>query len=158
MVEWIKVGLGAVFTLVAGFWTFFTYTQNELRRSDLAIAAVSDALAVMELNCNFKNDLYLNHLFEQNIEADAKTEGVVPLSERQKTCLKAYLTTYQKTVSGSVDIERPFLVRSSDWETRWQNFYGSLNDARIAGYDSQRIKTAWEEISDLRRGFKLNPD
>jgi len=157
MLEWIKVGLGGIFTLVAGFWTFFTYTQNELRRSDLAIAAVSDALAVMELNCDYTSDLYLNHLFKQNIDADVKGKDVVPLSNRQKKCLEAYLKAYQKTISGSVDIEPPFLVWSSDWEAKWQNFYGALNDARVAGYDSQRIKTSWEEITDLRRGFKLNP-
>jgi hypothetical protein len=145
-IEILKIFVGLIVAAVGGMWTYYTWEANNQRRSDEAIAAISDVIVSTHTTCR-SNDGALNNLYSSNDDGnDSK------LNKRQRACAAGFVLLRQKAFSGPIKIDKPFLVDAVKWGTVWTTLQLTVETAGTNNYQRNLIDESWKAILRLKSG------
>ena len=136
-VEILKIIVGAIFTIIAGFWASFLYAEDERRREHVVVTTLNQHVSNMYLLCD--NDF-------GSLEALVKKKISKKDQSSRDQCAVAFRAAYSYRFAAETELPKPFWVWTSTWNEYWRKFHKGINRIKNEAYNPAYINKPWCEI------------
>jgi hypothetical protein len=139
-IDCIKIIIGVIFSVVAAFWTYTTYTENERNNELKTLIALGDSIAGMHVTC--KTDFgKLAALADKGKDS------------REGRCYAYFQDAHRRSLAAMISVGKPMFSSSNTWVSYWNDLQKEIARAGSEQYKFNSIENAWVDIL-IAKGIK----
>ena len=139
-IDCIKIIIGVIFSVVAAFWTYTTYTENERNNELKTLIHLGDSIAGMHVTCK-KSFGKLADLADKSKDS------------REGRCYAYFQDAHRRSLAAVISVRKPIFSSSNTWVGYWDDFQNEIARAGSEQYKYDSIENAWVDIL-IAKGLK----
>lgn len=131
--EFFKIIVGVIISLVGGLWTYTTYTENQRNNEFKTLIDLGDSIAGMHVTC--KED------FGQLADLAAESKD-----GRKGRCYAYFQDAHRRSLAAMITVRDPIFYSAETWVAHWDNLQKEIARAGSEKYTFVSIENAWAAI------------
>jgi hypothetical protein len=143
-IEFIKIIIGVIFSVIGALWTYTIYTENA-RNSELnTLNSLGDSIAGMNVTCS------------EDYRMLSKLANETNKDSKKGRCYAYWEDAHKKSLSAVITVKKPIFCSPNKWVDDWNTLQVEIIKVGSQKYSFAEIDKAWKNIL-ISKGLKITP-